>query len=99
MGLLLLLAVLIFVAAVVVHGGVLLYTAQLMLLSKARKYSLRSREAFDPGVLELLNRLDAKISVAEGREATGTGLLSKHITLLPLMDYLENVAFRSFPQL
>ena len=102
-GLLLLLAVLIFVAAVLVHGGVLLYGAQLDKSIKGNTAQLRlAEQRFDPGILDLMSRLDAKITIVEGASKTpGNGLLAKHITLLPLLDYMErttlpSVRYRSF---
>ena len=60
----------------------------------------KAEQAFDPGILEALSRLDAKITTMEGN-TKAPGLLAKHITLLPLLDYLErttlpSIRFRSF---
>lgn len=88
-GLLLLVGLLVFVTAALVHAGAWFYHAQLGLSIKSKREMLKKAEAsFDPGILEALNRLDAKISAAMGNVGED-GLLAKHITLLPLLSYLE----------
>ncbi len=99
-GLLLLLSILIFATAGLVHLGVWLYGSQLENQITAKRDQLKKAEAaFDPGILDVLNRLDAKITAASG-DRQNAGLLAKHISLVPLLDYLEqstlpSIRFRS----
>ncbi|OHB24227.1 MAG: hypothetical protein A2542_02455 [Parcubacteria group bacterium RIFOXYD2_FULL_52_8] len=100
-GVLLLLSILVFVTAALVHAGAWLYESQLEgSIANKRDMLKKAEAAFDPGILEVLNRLDAKITAAQGN-GQSSGLLVRHITLLPLIEYLEratlpSVRFRSF---
>ena len=94
-GLLLLLAILIFATAGLVHLGAWLYASQLESSITAKRDQLKKAEAaFDPGILDVLNRLDAKITAAEG-DGKNSGLLAKHISVIPLLDYLQQTTLPS----
>jgi len=91
-GLLMLLAILLFVTAALVHGGAFLYEKQIELSIKGKQEQLKKAEAaFDPGLLELLDRLASKIDIIQGSQGSnGGGLLGRHVTLIPLFGYLES---------
>jgi len=102
-GLLLLLSILIFLTAALVHGGAFLYEKQLQSSIAGKKEQLsRAEEAFDPGFLELLDRLATKINILQGPPgSTAGGLLGRHVSLIPFLNYLERttlptVRFRTF---
>jgi hypothetical protein len=88
-------SVIIFIVAIALSIGAFSYKKILEQGIEKKAVSLqRAREAFDPGLIENLTRLDSKI------EAT-KDLLDSHISLTPLFDFLEeftlkNIKFDSF---
>ncbi|MBI5138490.1 MAG: hypothetical protein HZA95_01680 [Candidatus Vogelbacteria bacterium] len=94
-GLVLFVAVILFLAAVLTHGGVWLFSMQLDNSIANKKDQLKIAEkSFDPGTLEMMSRLNTKITAAMGKKNSG-GLLSRHITLIPALQYLEQTTLTS----
>ncbi len=94
-GLLLLLAILIFVASLVAAGGVFAYKGLLKqsIASKSNSLSL-NQKAYDPGVIQELTRVDTRINEANT-------LLDKHIAPSAIFGFLsqqtlEKVQFVNF---
>lgn len=94
-GIFALLALLIFIASVVAAGGTFLYTQYLTTAIASKDDSLKRAEAaYDPGVIQDLTRLDARITEAKT-------LMDKHVALTSLFNFisgltLESVQFTSF---
>ncbi len=92
---LIILSVIVFVASVLLFGGQYLYKFTLLGQAESLKGSIEiAKSKFEPGTLEELSRIDAKIvSLKE--------LLGQHTSLTPLFALLEAstlqaVRFRSF---
>ena len=94
-GLVLLIAILIFIAALVAAGGVFTYKKLLTQSIASMSASLALNEkAYDPGVIQELSRSDARINEAQG-------LLGKHLAPSAIFAYLgmqtlERVQFTTF---
>jgi hypothetical protein len=94
-GIVMLVCIFIFVLSLVAAGGVFAYTQYLEVAVRSKSDSLtKAQEAYEPGVIEDLARLDQRI-------ISGRDLLARHIALSTLFSFLstqtlERVRFNSF---
>ncbi|MBP9711031.1 MAG: hypothetical protein KBD50_02100 [Candidatus Pacebacteria bacterium] len=94
-GFIVLIAVLVFIASGAAAGGVFVYGRVLQSSLESKKSSLnKSQEAYDPGVIEDLVRLDTRM-------IQGRSLLEKHISPSSIFTFLsentlEDVQFTEF---
>lgn len=88
-GLLPLLATVIFVCAIALSGLAYFYKGLVEKQIVQDKASLdRAKDAFDPELIDEVIRLDARLS-------TGKSLLANHLAITPLFDYLSSITLRS----
>ncbi|MBC7836820.1 hypothetical protein H7X87_03530 [Acetobacteraceae bacterium] len=94
-GLILLLSILIFVASMVSAGAVFAYTQFLKSSLVSKQESLQKvQEAYDPGVIEDLIRLDARMS--QSKKILGGHVAPSALFAFLSTQTLEKVAFGSF---
>lgn len=78
-----------FIAAIAVSAGAFFYEKLLVKQVEANKQTLeRAKGAFDPELIREIVRLDSRIE-------TGKKLLSSHVAVTPLFDFLSSVTLRS----
>jgi hypothetical protein len=84
-----LLSFLVFIASVLGAGGTFLYKQYLTTSLAAKDASLKRAEAaYDPGVIQDLTRLDARITQAKG-------LMDKHVALTSFFNFLSSITLES----
>jgi len=94
-GLFFIISVIIFIIATALSIGVFSYKKIVEQGIESKAISLkRAKDAFDPGLIEDLTRLNSRIEMTKE-------LLASHISLSPLLDFLEeftlkNVQFNQF---
>ena len=94
-GFILLISILVFIASGVAAGGAFVYGRILEGSLESKKKSLEAAKgAYDPGVIEDLIRLDARIN--QGRALLGTHVAPSSIFALLSEQTLEDVRFGSF---
>jgi hypothetical protein len=94
-GFIVLVAILVFVASGAAAGGTFLYGQVLQGSLESKKKSLEtSQQAYDPGVIEELVRLDGRIN--QGKSLLGKHVAPSSVFLLLSEQTLEDVQFTSF---
>lgn len=84
-----LIAIVVFVLALVLSGGAFFYKGFLVKQIEERKSSFdRAKEAFDPSFIQQVTRLDSRIE-------TSKKLFSSHIAVTPFFDFLSKITLRS----
>ena len=84
-----LISTLLFIAAVGLSAGAFFYQKLVVKQVEANKQTLeRAKGAFDPDLIHEIVRLDSRIE-------TGKKLLSSHVAVTPLFDYISSITLQS----
>lgn len=84
-----LVSTILFVSAIALSAGAFFYEKLLVKQVETNKQTLeRAKDAFDPELIREIVRLDSRIE-------TGKKLLSSHIAVTPLFDFISSVTLRS----